>query len=104
MDLRLFGRPEKKNKIKGDRVKLAKNPLMLKLVFLSRTQESQLLEVVETYLHLICMSPFIVSFGAVTCLITSSTWMEVGRFQCYLVQLLLKLESSDLSSITAIRS
>ena len=54
---------------------------MLKLVFLSRTQESQLLGVVETYLHLICMSLFIVSFGAVTCLITSSTWMEVERFK-----------------------
>ena len=81
MDLRLSGRPEKKYKIKGDQVEPAKNPPMLKLVFLLRTQESQLLGVVETYLYLICMSPFIVSFGAVTCLITSSTWMEVGRFK-----------------------
>ena len=81
MDLRLFGRPEKKYKIKGDRVEPTKNSLMLKLVSLSRTQESQLLGVVETYLHLLCVSPFIVSFGAVTCLITSSTWVEVGRFR-----------------------
>ena len=81
MDLRLSERPEKKYKINGDRVEPAKNPPMLKLVFLSRTQESQLLGVVETYLHLICMSPFIVSFGAITCLITSSMWVEVGRFK-----------------------
>ena len=42
MDLRLSERPEKKYKINGDRVEPAKNPPMLKLVFLSRIQEFQL--------------------------------------------------------------
>ena len=56
---------------------------------------------VETYFHLMWISPYIVNFGVVTCLVTSSTWMEVRRFR--LPQLLWKLEELDLSSITAIK-
>ena len=47
------------------------------------------------------ISPYIVNFGVVTCLVTSSTRMEVRRFR--LPQLLWKLEELDLSSITAIK-
>ena len=64
------------------------------------------LGVVEIYFHLIQMSPFIVSFGVVICLVTSSMWMEVRRFrlnfhncygsqkvQTYLLQLLLEVKN-----------
>ena len=39
------------------------------------------LGVVETYLQLMWMSPYIVSFGMVTCLMTSSMCMEVRRLE-----------------------
>ena len=39
------------------------------------------LRVVRTYLHLMCMSPYIVSFGVITCFVTSPIFVEVRRFR-----------------------
>ena len=64
------------------------------------------LGVVETYFHLMWMSSYIVSFGVITYLVTSSTCMEVRRFrlnfhncyrsqkvQSYLLQLPLEVKN-----------
>ena len=65
-----------------------------------------ILGMVETYLRLICMSPFIARFGVVTCLVTSSTCMEVRRFRlnlhnCYKSQ---KVQSYLLQSPLEVRN
>ena len=69
---------KEKHQIKGDQGKLAKNPLILKLVF-SKTQEFQLLGIVETYFNLMRMSPYIERLGVVTCLVTSPIFVEVSK-------------------------
>ena len=76
----LEGLKRKKNKIKGDWGEPTKNPLILKLVFSLEFKNSNL-GVVETYFHFMWISPYIVNFGVVTCLVPSSTWMEVRRFK-----------------------
>ena len=99
-------RPEKKHK----RSKVTEENQLRTLRCLSQfsLQNSRIptLGVVETYFHLMWISPYIVNFGVVTCLVTSSTWMEVKRFkfnfhnyygsqkgQTYLPQLLQKLRT-----------
>ena len=76
----LEGLKRKKNKIKCDWGEPAKNPLILKLVFSLEFKNSNL-GVVETYFHFMWISPYIVKFGVVTCLATSSTCIEVIRFR-----------------------
>ena len=71
---------KEKHQIKGDQDEPAKNPLLLKSVF-SRTQEFQLLGIVETFFDLMWMSPYIESLGAVTYLVTSPIFVEVSKFK-----------------------
>ena len=81
MGQQLLGRPEKKNtKSKVTRVN---QPRILRYLSQFSLQNSRIptLGVVETYFHLMWMSPYIVSFGVVTCLVTSSMCMEVKKFR-----------------------
>lgn len=81
MGLRLLGRPKKKEaQDRRCRSEPTKNPSMLKLVFSLELRNSNSING-ETYLNLIWLSPFIVSFGVVTCLVTPPTWVEVRRFK-----------------------
>jgi len=80
----------KRHKIKGDWGEPVKNPPIFKLVFFffSRTQEFQLLGIVKTYHNLMWISPYIVSIGVVTCLVTSSMcgevrWFRLNFHNCY---------------------
>ena len=81
----------KKHKIKGDRGEPAKNPSNLKLVFSLKLKNSNSI-MVKTYLNLISLSPFIMSFGVVTCLVTPPTWVEVRKFRLNFYNCYQKLE------------
>ena len=74
------GLKRKKHKIKGDRGEPAENPPILKLVFSLELKNFNFISG-ENLPNLIWLSPFIVSFEVVTCLVTSLTWMEVKRFR-----------------------
>ena len=83
MGLWLFGKPEKNETQYEFSLQVTKvnRPRILQCLSQFSLQNSRIptLGVVESYLHFIWMSPFIVSFGVVTCLVTSSTCMEVRR-------------------------
>ena len=77
----MLGRPEKKeNKIKGNRGEPAKNLPMLKLVFFLEFKNSNFRSSGKLPSFDV-NKPYIVSFGVVTCLVTSFICLEVRRLR-----------------------